>query len=78
MSKTTMLGEAQLTHSTHSVVTITLEEPDNFPAAVLITWPLDGPTVVDPNRFGDVAALLVKLFSEAHIALAAIKVRRKL
>jgi hypothetical protein len=32
--------------------------------------------MVDPRRFGDVAAALVRLFSEAHVTLAALKANR--
>jgi hypothetical protein len=46
-------------------------------AIVRITWPPQ-PTVIDPPRFGETAAALVKMFSEAHVALAAIRVRRPL
>ena len=48
MSKTTMLGETQLTQSPNNVVTIELVAPDDMPATVKITWPLL-PTVVDPR-----------------------------
>jgi hypothetical protein len=77
MSKTTMLGDTQLTQSTHDIITVQLIEPADLPAIVQISWPLQ-PTIVDPQRFGDSAAALVKMFSEAHVALAAIKVRRHL
>ena len=46
------------------------------PAYVKITWP-DAPSVFTPERFPDAAAYIVKLFSEAHIALAALKARRR-
>jgi hypothetical protein len=36
------------------------------------------PTVIDPGRFRDLAAALVRLFSEAHVTLARIKARRHL
>jgi hypothetical protein len=86
MSKTTQLGEAQITPSSHDVITVELVEPDERPAwpvvgtpptVVRIAWPLH-PTVIDPSRFRDVAAAVVKLFSEAHIALAHIRAGRKL
>jgi hypothetical protein len=73
--KTTRLAESQITD--HDIVTIELVEPENMPAAVRIAWP-GQPTVVDPPRFGDTAAALVKLFSEAHVRLARIKARRHL
>jgi hypothetical protein len=56
---------------------VELVEPDRMPHMVRITWPLQ-PTVIDPPRFGDTAAALVKLFSEARVALAAIRARRRL
>ena len=58
-------------------ITIELGERDNGPARVKITWPLH-PTVVDTQHFPDVAAIVVRLFSEAHISLASIKAKRKL
>jgi hypothetical protein len=76
MSKSTPLGETQITQSTHDVVSIELVQPDGMPAFVQVTWPL-APTVIDPGRFGDTAAALVKLFSEAHVTLARIKARRR-
>ena len=75
MSKTTMLGEAQITPSPHDVVTVELGERDGSPAVVKITWPLQ-PTVIDPKKFGDAAAALVKLFSSAHVELARLRARR--
>jgi hypothetical protein len=48
-----------------------------MPPIVRIGWPLQ-PTVTDPERFRDVAAALVKLFSEAHVTLARIRARRYL
>jgi hypothetical protein len=77
MSKTTMLGETQLTQSPSNVVTVELVEPDHMPAFVKVAWPLQ-PTVMDPGRFRDTAAALVRLFSEAHVTLARIKARRHL
>jgi hypothetical protein len=75
MSKITELASAQLTGV--ESVTVELGERDNGPARVKITWPLH-PTVVDAQHFPDVAGVLVRSFSEAHIALAAIKAKRKL
>jgi hypothetical protein len=54
---------------------IELVEPAGMPAAVLIQWPPQ-PTVVDPAKFRDAAAAMVRLFSDAHITLASIKARR--
>jgi hypothetical protein len=72
----TPLASSQLNHAggsaPHHDLSIELIEPDNKPAAVRIVWPPE-PTVVDPKRFPDVAAHIARLFSEAHVALAAIK-----
>jgi hypothetical protein len=54
-----------------------LVELDGMPAIIRITWPLR-PTIVDPNRFPDTAAVLVRLFAEASPALAGIKAIRRL
>jgi hypothetical protein len=59
----------------HEHLKIELVEPDTMPAMVRIVWPPQ-PTMVDPRRFGDVAAALVRLFSEAHVTLAALKANR--
>jgi len=77
MSKTTILGDAQLTQSPHDVVTVELVQPDDLPPIVKIGWPPQ-PTVIDLERFRDVAAALVKLFSEAHVTLTHIRARRYL
>ena len=77
MSHTTMLGESQLTQSPNETITIELVQPDDMPPIVRIGWPLQ-PTVIDPARFRDVAAALVKLFSEAHVALTHLRARRYL
>jgi hypothetical protein len=69
--------ESQVTQSPHDVVSVELVEPDDMPSIVKISMPLQ-PTVIDPPRFGDIAAVLVKLFSEAHVTLASIRAWRKL
>jgi hypothetical protein len=61
----------------HDHLAVDLVEPSGMPAMVRVSWPLK-PTIVDPPRFGDTAAALVKMFSEAHVALAAIRARRSL
>jgi hypothetical protein len=58
----------------HEVVTVELVERDG-PAFVKVTWP-PAATRIDPGRFGDAAAALVKMFSEAHVTLARIRSRR--
>jgi hypothetical protein len=75
MDQQTILAESQITESAHDTVTIELVEPDSMPAAVRIAWPLQ-PSVIDPPRFRDTAAAMVKLFSDAHVALVRIKARR--
>jgi hypothetical protein len=75
MPKSAMLGEAQLTQSAQNIVSIELVEPDDLPAFVRLTWPLQ-PTVIDPPHFRDSAAALVKLFSDAHVTLTHIRARR--
>jgi hypothetical protein len=73
MSKITELASSTI-NGTDSV-TVELVEADETPAAVIIKWPVKA-TVCLPRRFPDTAAVVVRLFSEAHIALAAIKSRR--
>jgi hypothetical protein len=75
VSKQTILAESQITPSPHNTISVELVEPDDMPAIVQITWPLQ-PTVVDPKSFGDTAAAMVKMFSTAHVELARIKARR--
>jgi hypothetical protein len=43
---------------------------------VRIVWPLQ-PTIVDPNRFPEVAAAVVRMFAAASTELAAIKARKR-
>jgi hypothetical protein len=74
MSKTTTLGEAQLTQSPEDIVTVELIQPDDMPPIVRIGWPLK-PTIVDPQRFPDAAAMLTRLFATAAIELASIKAK---
>jgi hypothetical protein len=71
-SSTTPLAEAQISRSTHDVVTVELVEPDGLPAKVRITWP-EHPSLIDPKAFPDTAATIAQLFARAHIVLAAIK-----
>jgi hypothetical protein len=82
-SSITPLASSQINHDQ---LNVELVEPDERPAwpvvgtpptFVRITWP-EHPSVVDPSRFRDVAAAVVKLFSEAHVTLASIKARRRL
>jgi hypothetical protein len=75
MSQITELGSSQLTPS--DSLTVILSEPDGIPPTVVVHWPAR-PTAIDPAKFRDTAAALVRLFSEAHVTLAAIKSRRRL
>jgi hypothetical protein len=77
VSKSTILAESQITPSPHETVTVELVEPADMPAFVQVSWPLQ-PSVIDPGRFRDTAAVMVRLFSEAHVTLAGIKARRSL
>ena len=75
MSQITELASSQISPS-HAVV-VELVEADQAPAVVVITWPTQ-PSVIDPKSFRDAAAAAVRMFSDAHIALAAIKAGRRL
>jgi hypothetical protein len=72
MSKTTTVGEAQVTQSPHDVVTVELIQPADMPAIVRVDWPPQ-PTLVNPQTFRDTAAAMVKLFSEAYVTLTHIR-----
>jgi hypothetical protein len=74
MSNITPLATGQITNS--DTIVVVLVEPAD-PNSVVIHWP-DKPTVCDPRRFGETASVIVRLFSEAHIALAAIRAGRQL
>jgi hypothetical protein len=58
-------------------ISIELIEPPDAPASVVITWPTRSVSI-SPRRFPDVAAMIARLFAEAHTALAGIKARRRL
>jgi hypothetical protein len=75
MSKISELASGQITPS--DAIVVVLVEPTDIPNSVVIHWPA-APTVCDPRRFSETASIVVRLFSEAHIALAAIKAERKL
>jgi hypothetical protein len=75
MSQVTVLAEGEINAS--GGITVELVEADETPAAVIIRWPAK-PTVVHPRRFSDTAAVIARLFAEAHTKLAAIKGHRKL
>ena len=74
MSKSTILGAAQITAVDH--LTIELVEADDSPAVVIVRWPLKA-SVLHPRRFPDTAAVTVRLFAEAATTLASIKASRR-
>jgi hypothetical protein len=75
MSKVITLASGQLNGADQ--VTVQLIRPEHDPAIVRILWPLQ-PTVTDPKRFPEMAAMLARLFATASTELAAIKARRLL
>lgn len=75
MSKVTELASSRITAV--DTIVVELVEADETPAVIIIRWPAK-PTVCHPRRFPDTAAVIVRLFSEAHTVLAAIKSRRPL
>jgi hypothetical protein len=75
MSKSTILGEAQITAV--DTLTIELVEADETPAVVIVRWPLKA-SVLYPRRFPDTAAVIARLFAEAATTLASIKAGRRL
>ena len=77
MSNVVPLAESQITPSSDAVTVELIEFDDDMPATVKIIWP-SRPTVINPERFRDAAATLVRLFSDAHIALARAKAGRRL
>ena len=70
----TPLASSQINHDQLEIV---LVEPLGLPPKVKISWPA-APTIVDPKRFPDVAAMLARLFAEAATTLASIKASRRL
>jgi hypothetical protein len=77
MSRLTELGAARLPDSGGDLL-IMLSEPDGMPASLIVHWPGKPTTITDLDRFGDLARIVVRLFSEAHIALAGIRRERQL
>ena len=75
MSKITELAAGQITAA--ETITVELVEADETPAVVIVRWPAK-PTVFHPRRFPDAAAVITRMFADAHTALARIKARRKL
>ena len=71
MSRLIEIGAGRLPDSGGDLL-IMLSEPDGLPASVVIHWP-GKPTTIDPARFGDLAAAMVRLFSEAHVTLTRVR-----
>jgi hypothetical protein len=71
MSRLIEIGAGRLPDSGGDLL-IMLSEPDGLPASVVIHWP-SKPTTIDPARFGDLAAAMVRLFSEAHVTLTRVR-----
>jgi hypothetical protein len=75
MSQITQLASAAITAT--DTITVELIEADEIPAVVIVRWPVK-PTVLHPRRFPDTAAMVARLFAEAHTVLANIKAGRRL
>jgi hypothetical protein len=76
MTNPTILASAQITRSTHDVVTVELVAPADMPTKVRVVWPLQ-PSLIDPKDFPDVAGDVARLFARAHVVLAALKATRR-
>lgn len=72
MSKLHILSAAQLGASVHESIEVVLVEPDEMPSSIIIHWP-SAPTKINPHDFGDVAAMLTRIFARAATKLAQIK-----
>jgi hypothetical protein len=72
MNKLIILSEAQIGASPEDAVRIVFVEPDDMPRSVIIHWPRQ-PSTVNPHDFGEVAAMLTRIFARAATKLARIK-----
>ena len=70
MSKTTILASGQITPT--DALRVELQEPEEFPATILIIWP-QAPSVIDPRRFGATANAVARLMATAITRLAEIR-----
>jgi hypothetical protein len=70
VSKTTILANGQITPT--DALRVELQEPERFPATILIIWP-QAPSVVDPRRFGATANAVARLMAMAITKLAEIR-----
>ena len=74
MSDVTQLAHTNINGADE--VTVQLIRPVADPAIVRIVWP-PLPTVVTPQRFPEIAAVIVRMFAAASTELAAIKARKR-
>ena len=65
MCQITELGSAQITAV--ESITVELVAANESPAVVIVRWPVE-PSVIHPHRFAGVAAVVVRMFAEAHRA----------
>jgi hypothetical protein len=75
LSHATQLASAEITAA--DSITIELVDTDEHPTVVIIRWP-DKASIVHPRRFPDAASIVVRLFAEAHTALARIRASKRL
>ena len=83
MNQTTELASVQLNGGDQ--LTVQLIRPEDLPtvnrtvnpAVIRIVWP-PLPTVVTPQRFPEIAAVIARLFAVSSTELAAIKARKQL
>jgi hypothetical protein len=71
VSRLVEIGAARLPNAGGDLL-IMLSEPDGLPASVVIHWP-GNPTTIDPALFRDLAAAMVRLFSDAHVTLTRVR-----
>ena len=74
-SPVTVLASASI--NTTDAIVVELVEANEMPAVIIVRWPAK-PTVCAPRRFPDTAAVIVRLFSEAHTMLTRVRARRRL
>jgi hypothetical protein len=64
------LANGQITPT--GALRVELQEPDEFPATILIVWP-QAPSVVDPRRFSATANAVARLMATAIAKLEEIR-----
>jgi hypothetical protein len=74
MSKSTELSRGHIT-AAHEL-TITLEEPDGAPSAVLIHWPAEA-TVTTEGQLKATIASVYTILAQASVRLARLKAKRR-